>query len=250
MPTPYEIFELDKGAIYTKHRFYELVKIYHPDRSGYIGNICGNISHGERLERYRLVVLAHEILSDPIKRRAYDSHGAGWGDHQGYGTRHTRGYHDARRDSPFGFGPDCDSSPFANATWEDWERWYRRTDNSGRRQDYGGTYVNPNAFASFIILLAVISGVAQATRAGQYSGTLEERAQAFSEETSLFLSSRADHLKEQNITSDGRIKHFLERRDPTKYGLKEDEEGVYKKYFSPHLHPIQDRTEEPSSGDG
>src|ERR1700734_3443260 len=28
-PTPYEIFELPKGGAYSKHKFYELVKIYH-----------------------------------------------------------------------------------------------------------------------------------------------------------------------------------------------------------------------------
>src|SRR5690348_6812083 len=31
IPSPYEIFNQKKGSPYSKHRFYELVKIYHPD---------------------------------------------------------------------------------------------------------------------------------------------------------------------------------------------------------------------------
>ena len=31
-PTPYDIFGHPKDAPYSKHRFYELVKLYHPDR--------------------------------------------------------------------------------------------------------------------------------------------------------------------------------------------------------------------------
>src|SRR5690554_4812441 len=32
IPSPYEIFNQKKGSPYSKRRFYELVKIYHPDR--------------------------------------------------------------------------------------------------------------------------------------------------------------------------------------------------------------------------
>lgn len=229
-PTPYEIFELPKGGAYSKRKFYELVKIYHPDRHGLEGTACAGISHIEKLERYRLVVLAHEILSDPIKRRAYDSYGAGWGTSEKQSTRHTRGYYSTSAGKPFGFGPGYDNSPFSNATWEDWERWYRRSEPN-HKQAYAGNYINPNAFASFVILMAVITGVAQATRAGQYSGSLEEKANAFTEETSRFLTSRATQYNENKLTSDGRIKHFLEKRDPSKYGLKDEEEETYRKHF-------------------
>jgi len=236
IPTPYEIFELPKGGTYSKHKFYELVKIYHPDRSGLEGTWCGGISHIEKLERYRLVVLAHEILSDPIKRKAYDSYGTGWGSHERQSTKHSRGYYSTSAGKPFGFGPGYDNSPFGNATWEDWERWYRRSEPS-RKQAYGGNYINPNAFASFVILMAVITGVAQATRAGQYSGNLEEKANAFTEETSRFLTSRASQYSQSKLTSHDRIKHFLEKRDPSKYGLKDDEEETYRKHFSSQTPP-------------
>lgn len=237
-PTPYEIFELDRRAVYSKHKFYQLVKIYHPDRNGHDGVLAGGISAGERLERYRLVVLANEILSDPIKRKAYDSHGAGWGSSERAGTRHTRGYYSASTGKQYGTGANHDSSPFGNATWEDWERWYRRSEGNTRsKQAYEGNYINPNAFASFVILMAVITGVAQATRAGQYSGSLEEKAQAFTEKTSRFLTTRASHYDENKLTSDGRVKHFLAKRDPSKYGLKGEEEEHYRKHFAPKLLP-------------
>ena len=241
VPTPYEIFELERGAVYTKHKFYELVKIYHPDRSGHEDAVCSGISHIEMLERYRLVILAHQILSDPVKRQAYDKYGTGWGEHVRQSTRHTRGFYSGRTDRPYGTGPGCDNSPFANATWEDWERWYRRSDNADK-QTYAGTYLNPNAFASFVILIAVISGVAQATRAGQYSGNLEEKAQAFTRETSRFLTSRTEHYNENQLTSGGRIKHFLEKRDPSRYGLKDGEEETYRKHFAPQILPPGDST--------
>lgn len=230
-PSPYEIFELNRGAVYSKHKFYQLVKIYHPDRNNLEGTGFGGISATEKLERYRLVVLANEILSDPIKRKAYDSHGAGWGSSERQSTRHTRGYYSASTGKTYGTGRGHDNSPFGNATWEDWERWYRRTEDN-TKQAYAGNYINPNAFASFVILMAVITGVAQATRAGQYSGSLEEKAQAFTEETSRFMTSRALHYNENNLTSSGRIKHFLEKRDPSRYGLKDEEEEYYRKHFA------------------
>jgi curved DNA-binding protein CbpA len=235
-PTPYEIFELEKGGLYSKHKFYELVKIYHPDRNGHADTVCEGITHIERLERYRLVVQAHEILSDPVKRRAYDSYGAGWGENARNITRHSRGFTSSANGKTYGFGPDNDSSIFGNATWEDWERWYRRSEEKDK-QAYTGTYINPNAFASFVILIAVISGVAQATSAGKYSGSLEERAKAFTEETNRFLASRAEQY---NGTSDGRIKHFLEKRDPTRYGLKDEEEEHYRRHFAgQHIAPLK-----------
>ena len=236
-PTPYEIFELDRGAVYSKRKFYELVKIYHPDRNSHDGSSGLGITHVEMLERYRLVVLANEILSDPVKRRAYDSYGAGWNEvHGGRGrtsTRHTRGYYSATGDKPYGHGVGCDSSPFSNATWEDWERWYRRAQGPTKQQAYQGNYINPNAFASFVILMAVVTGIAQATRAGQYSGSLDEKAKECTAEASRFLTSRVEHYNENKLSSSGRIKHFLEKRDPSRDGLRQEEEETYRKYFAP-----------------
>jgi curved DNA-binding protein CbpA len=249
-PTPYEIFDLDKGAAYSKHKFYELVKIYHPDRHFLEESPCSReLSHGERLERYRLVILAHEILSDPTKRREYDNYGAGWADYQRTSNRHTRGYYAEGSRKPYGRGEGYDNSPFANATWEDWERWYERDANETAKQSYAGNYISPNMFASLILLMAVTSGVAQATRAGQFSGSLEERAQAFTEETGRFLTERAEKQKMDMLDSEGRIKWFLEKRDPSKYGLKDHEEGIYKGSFSPPMPPAPEKSEGSDTAD-
>ena len=242
VPTPYEIFEIEKGGTYTKHKFYELVKMYHPDRHHHSDPIIA-ISSTERLERYRLVVQAHEILSDPVKRRAYDIHGLGWGEHSHSTIKYPRTSPTSEH-----WGTD---SPFANATWEDWERWYTRKTtppNAAGPQTYAGTYINSNMFASFVILLAIISGIAQATHAASQGGSIEERAQAFTAKTHQFMSDR----KVANATysgpetgmhgfgskeADDRIRHFLERRDPHRYGLKEEEEEAYRNHFARQVLP-------------
>jgi curved DNA-binding protein CbpA len=237
-PTPYEIFDIDRGAAYSKHKFYELVKIYHPDRHTAPENACcQDISHLERLERYRLVILANEILSDPIKRQNYDKHGEGWADHQRIINRHTHGYCAKGSRTPYGRGKGYDNSPFANATWEDWERWYARDTNEPVKQSSAGNYINPNIFASLILMMAVISGAVQATRAGQYSGSLEERAQDFTEKTSRFLRKRADTHRIESVDSGDRVKWFLDKRDPSKNGLKDVEEDIYKGHFPDQLLP-------------
>ncbi len=61
-PTPYEILNLDKRTPYAKARFYELVKLYHPDSSHHGPD---GLAPAARLERYRLVVAANGILGDP-----------------------------------------------------------------------------------------------------------------------------------------------------------------------------------------
>ncbi|OOG00293.1 hypothetical protein ASPCADRAFT_57 [Aspergillus carbonarius ITEM 5010] len=73
--TPYNILNLRPSDPYTKAPFYNLVKIYHPDR---YHTVPSNLSPATREHRYRLVLAAHELLSDPQKRLAYDRYGVGW----------------------------------------------------------------------------------------------------------------------------------------------------------------------------
>lgn len=78
-PTPYQIFSTTPSEPYSKARFTELVKIYHPDRCDHpAGHACAHLPATTRLERYRLIVSAHRILSNPERRKAYDRFGAGW----------------------------------------------------------------------------------------------------------------------------------------------------------------------------
>ncbi|KKY15499.1 putative hsp40 co-chaperone [Phaeomoniella chlamydospora] len=232
-PTPYEIFHLERDAPYSKHTFYRLVKMYHPDRHGREETHLGGLSHSVKLERYRLVVLAHELLSDPIKRSEYDRCGTGWVERNERWSRH-RDYTTSATDRPFGFGAGYDASPFRNATWEDWERWHARHHGESD-QAYNGNYVSQNGFASLILVFAVLAGVVQATQAGQYSLSLEDKVQMKNQETTSFMQNRAGGSN--NLGHDGRIRLFLEKRDPTKYGLKDQEEGTYRKTFSDPMLP-------------
>ncbi|KAF3347304.1 hypothetical protein VdG2_04583 [Verticillium dahliae VDG2] len=59
-PTPYDIFAIDKATPYTKARFYELVKLYHPDTHPREGGHAAprgltGLPAAVRLERYRLI---------------------------------------------------------------------------------------------------------------------------------------------------------------------------------------------------
>ena len=249
IPSPYDIFEIERDGVYTKHRFYELVKMYHPDRHNHISagstDPIAGVPPMERIERYRLVIQAHDILSDPVKRRAYNATGAGWG------SRATTTFSSSQPSTSAASSANWNGdSPYANATWEDWERWYQRTSPQGSRsrsgpqgQAYAGTYVKSNMFASFVIMMAIISGVAQATHAANQGGSIEDRAQAFTAKTHAFMSERkVENAKYQdggngshNFGStevDQRIRHFLERRDPYRYGLKDEEEETYRKHFA------------------
>ncbi|KAJ6001098.1 hypothetical protein N7481_001507 [Penicillium waksmanii] len=76
--TPYEVLNLDHAAPYSKNLYYDLVKIYHPARPCIEHRLCRGLSPEVRLKRYHIVVAAHELLSDPNKRAAYDQFGAGW----------------------------------------------------------------------------------------------------------------------------------------------------------------------------
>lgn len=60
---------------------------------------------------------------------------------------------------------------------------------------------------------------------------MAEKQLAFTAETSRFMSTRASEFDEEKLNSQGRVKHFLERRDPTRFGLKEEEEEHYRKHF-------------------
>lgn len=74
-PTPYDILDVRKGQPYHKRKYYHLVKAYHPDLNTGTSHY---LSKATQTDRFRLVVAAHEILSDTTKRAAYDMYGVGW----------------------------------------------------------------------------------------------------------------------------------------------------------------------------
>ncbi|KAL0259915.1 hypothetical protein SLS55_005658 [Diplodia seriata] len=198
LPTPYEIFQLKKGSPYNKRAFYELVKVYHPDRpipSHVRSDMC---PHPVRLERYRLIVAAHTVLSDPSKRSAYDRWGAGWGA--------ARDISPPPYDRPYKWKPGED--PTANATWEDWERWYNRDQKS----DQHPIFLSNGAFVGLVVLAAALGGYGQATRAGQWGNTMIEQRDIVHAETSRELK----RVRQAAIACgdrEQRIQSFLRSRD-------------------------------------
>lgn len=74
---PYDVFSLHQAAPYSTSRYYELEKIYHPERPCNVHRFCRGFSANIRVKRYYVVVIAHEIHSEPNKRAAYDQIGTG-----------------------------------------------------------------------------------------------------------------------------------------------------------------------------
>ncbi|KAJ3454549.1 hypothetical protein MRS44_013149 [Fusarium solani] len=75
-PSPYEVLGIEAGKAYNKANFRSLVKLYHPDVHGQ-NSAINSLPRTTRLERYHLIVAAHELLSDQSKRKMYDYYNVG-----------------------------------------------------------------------------------------------------------------------------------------------------------------------------
>ncbi|KAH8903370.1 hypothetical protein BR93DRAFT_869213, partial [Coniochaeta sp. PMI_546] len=201
-PTPYDIFHISKGSVYNKMRFYELVKLYHPDRRHHTQH--DGLPHLTKLERYRLVVAANDILSDPVKRRLYDIYGAGWGG-KGDMQNNFREMDRAWRSAP--------GNASMNATWEDWERWYDERD--GKKQQ--PVFMSNGGFAVLVLFFIVIAGWGQATRAGKHSLSLLEMREEKHEAVSKELQHRVAEASGQS--REDRVQSFLRQRQGWGYDV-------------------------------
>nr|POF15242.1 j domain-containing protein 1 [Quercus suber] len=211
-PSPYEIFAMKHNAEYSKARFYELVKIYHPDLSGQEGNI---VPSDIRNERYRLIVAAHGILSDPVKRAAYDRFGAGW---NGRASEGMRDGSSSGRAGPFSQSWSDPNDPiFANATWEDWERFYarraREADPNGKHDaPQSPLYLRNSHFIALVGVVAFIASSANYNRA-QDAGTY------FVEQRDIVHDRAAKELRKVRQETSGmkardeRIQWFMRQRE-------------------------------------
>ncbi|KXJ90013.1 hypothetical protein Micbo1qcDRAFT_73397 [Microdochium bolleyi] len=206
-PSPYEIFGQHRHAPYSKAKFYELVKIYHPDTAPQ-GPSDSAVSLAVRLERYRLIVAANNILSDPVKRQSYDRFGLGWDgpagmDSAGHGSASNRSW----RNEP--------GNASMNATWEDWERWYAERDGRGPG---GGAYAKqqpvymPNGMFVFVLcLLVMVGSVGQARRASTSTVNLVEMR-----EQNHMAISDSMHKRQTDqvmLNRHERVEHFLRQRE-------------------------------------
>ncbi|KAL8997080.1 MAG: hypothetical protein Q9169_003570 [Polycauliona sp. 2 TL-2023] len=192
-PTPYQIFQLHKAAPYKKGPFYELVKLYHPDRHGHCCNVplVDSLPDHIKMQRYRLIVAAHDILSDPTKRRAYDCWGAGWSTHTDVGGAPSAGNPDVKtRWSGF----HDNGSPAGNATWEDWEKWYRR----GTPDHQSPIYCSNGEFISFVAFVVFLSAIWQASRVDGHQKRFNEQVEQVHNDASKSLHRRRSETRESS----------------------------------------------------
>ncbi|TLD11592.1 hypothetical protein PspLS_11550 [Pyricularia sp. CBS 133598] len=155
--SPYDVLEQPKNGPYNKRRFYELVMVYHPDR--WIHGTYHDIPKQTRVERYRLILDANAILSDPVRRRAYDEYGVGW---TPAGTVTSRG-RQARPSKGSSDGGGV-SSRSAQATWENMDGQWREQSAAGGanchwQQQSSGSEQRPifmrnSSFAVIVLCLA------------------------------------------------------------------------------------------------
>lgn len=205
-PSPYEIFAMKSDAPYTKHRFYQLVKVYHPDRHNHAPN-TDNITHKTRLERYRLIVAANDLLSDPSKRQLYDVHGVGW-----TGGR-PQTLNETVRNADRAWRHRAGSAAH-NATWEDWERWYDARD--GRVKD--PLYMSNGLFATLVVAMCMIGAFAQMSRADQYGADLVE----MKNQSNLAIGQQVARRNTiaAGRSKDERVDMFLKDRENLNYAFQ------------------------------
>lgn len=218
-PTPYQIFSISKNTPYSKARFYQLVKLYHPDRS----NGESSCSHADKLERYRLIVAAHTILSDPVKRSAYDRWGAGWAGKKDAPTspfNHTDG-----QPGPFtqGSWQEHDPNIWSNATWEDWERWRHKQEDAygGHRDAQAPLYFQNSTFISIILVLAAVGSSLNYNRAEAEGGRFLAARDAVHDQASKEL--RKVRQTTHQRPKDERIDWFVKNREAALLGIGVDE---------------------------
>ncbi|CAN8105400.1 unnamed protein product [Discula destructiva] len=207
-PTPYDIFAQTRSAPYSKKTFIQLVKLYHPDHHSHSSS---PLSHATKVDRYRLVVAANIILSDPTKRRAYDLYGAGW---SGAPDMCNKTFREADRAWRREAG-----SAAGNATWEDWEQWHNGGNSSGEKQS--PLYMSNGLFVGALAVFVVATSWGQATRAGNHSmhllETRESSSQHISEEMWRMRKEKAVLGREE------RIETFLKAREGWAHGSNEDD---------------------------
>lgn len=214
IPTPYQIFQQGEGAPYSKLRFYELVKLYHPDMCSHNHSRARSLSPHVRVERFRLVVAANCILSDPAKQSAYDRFGAGW-----YDGRAGTGFSSYRRGcSSKAEWSGFKSSPIMNnATWEDWEQWYQ-TCNGSKRAKQEPTYVSNGGFVTLVAVVVVLGAVGQHTWIEGYSASLIKQIDMAHDNNSKGVESRR-RASQQLGNRDERLESFLKTRKSYGYDI-------------------------------
>lgn len=204
--------------------------LYHPDRHDHVASDDG-LSYATKLERYRLIVAANDILSDPVKRGAYDCYGAGWN-----GQPDVRNSRDASHTSEHwgsysGREWSSDSKgPSQNATWEDWEKWYQRDANGPQEP----RFVSNTAFVSLIVIFSIIGGISTSMRVNNYSINFLEQRDALHDNISKDLMRRRKETTTAFGSREERIHSFLKQRD-VGYGSAESQQEYRRLLPAPEI---------------
>ncbi|KAI1363646.1 hypothetical protein F5Y08DRAFT_329237 [Xylaria arbuscula] len=201
-PTPYEILAHTKDARYNKALFYQLVKIYHPDRHHHSAD--SSIPHSVRLERYRLVVAANEILSDGTKRRAYDLYGAGWN-----GNRTLQNiYREADRS-----WRNRPGNASRNATWEDWERW--RHERNGEKPPQNQVFMSNELFVVVLCSFVLFGSFVQGRRANNHTSNIVELRKQ--KHAAISGDMKRRHDEQAPLNRHERVENFLRQPPGSEY---------------------------------
>lgn len=211
-PTPYEILGLPQTAAYQKKYFYALAKQYHPDLRHAAPAHLQGLAPAVRLERYRLLVAANDVLSNAHRRRMYDLHGHGWAPGEPAAGAGTKPYDPHWRRRP--------GTAAYNATWEDWERW-RQENGGGPSSDQAGAqqteqFMSNGGFAVVVLLLVSVVGWGQMSRAATTGAQMLALRDQHHEAISASL--REQKMADALLSREDRVWNFLERREWSTFG--------------------------------
>lgn len=200
-PTPYDILNVPREGPYNKARFYQLAKLYHPDRHHHTATAHPTLSPAARTERYRLIVLANDILSDPSKRSAYDAHGLGWA--LGRPVLTHESYRKWRTDK---------GSAARNATWEDWEDWHATQRGEKQRP----VYMSHGTFLLLLTMAAAAGIYGQVNRAEAMAQSRVKLMDLRQDETIMGLDRRASAAAGMGKAQ--RVEWFIRDRENAEFG--------------------------------
>lgn len=214
--TPYEIFHLTPSCTTAevKRRYYELVKLYHPDKAAHAADATAPASttSGSAAsvaadnERFHKIVAANDLLTDRARRAAFDRHGVGWA-YSGPGAQKMCAGH--RYGSRFD-AYNTDTPRWARRTTHadtaQWDNFYdRRPAAPGER-----VFTSNANFMGMVAFLCAVGAVFQAFRLGKASAEINGRADRHHFEAARDLAE--SRRLARDLGKDERIRLFLAQR--------------------------------------